>query len=166
MTEGFPATEMPLREATDRDIPALARHHRMMFEEVWQAMGKAVEGVSADAVEEAYARKLRAQINSGACKAWAIEDRGNIAASGAISIVSYVPTLLDPSSDVAYLHSMFTEKDYRGRRCASRIIHQALEYCRSRGIKRIMLFASDAGRPIYEHVGFSPVPNMMRLLLE
>ena len=156
---------MPLREAASGDIPKLARHHREMFEEVWQAIGKAVESAKADMLEEAYSRKLGAQLNNS-CKAWVIEHKGDIFASGAISIVSYVPTPLDPNSDVAYLHSMFTDKGYRGRRCASRIIEQALDYCRARGIKRVMLFASDAGRPLYEHVGFSPVPNMMRLILE
>ncbi len=165
MTEEPPDNVLPIREASAGDIPELARHHREMFEEVWEAMGKSVESSQAGTLEEAYARKLRAQLN-GACKAWVIEAGGRAIASGAISIVSYVPTPLDPHSDVAYLHSMFTEKRYRGRRCASRIIQEALNYCRARGIKRVMLFASEAGRPLYEQIGFSPVPNMMRLILE
>ncbi len=49
-------------------------------------------------------------------------------------------------------------------RLARRIVETAVEACRARGLKRVMLHASDAGRPLYESLGFRQT-NEMRLVL-
>lgn len=157
---------MRLREADEGDIPVLVQHHRKMFEEIWERKGVVVDGsISAD-IGKVYADKLERQLKDGTCRAWIIENEGDIAASGAISIVSFVPTPQDPNCDIAYLHSMYTESKYRSRDCATRIIDQVVRYCGERGIKRIILNASEAGVPVYERAGFRPAPDMMRLFLE
>jgi len=139
--------EMRLREATASDIPLLAKHHRKMFEEIWEGKGERIDEVQFSEMEAEYTQKLRNQLPCAACKAWVIEADQRVIASGAISIVSYVPTPQDFSSDIAFMHSMYTEKDQRSKRCARRIIEQALAYCKSRGIKRLILNASKSGRP-------------------
>jgi len=95
-----------------------------------------------------------------------IKKGNHIVASGAITIVSLVPTPNDFSSKVAYLHSIYTERAFRGKSFANRIVREALEYCRANGIKRVFLNASDAGRPIYERIGFSSSSDMMRIFVE
>jgi GNAT superfamily N-acetyltransferase len=95
-----------------------------------------------------------------------IEEGHRIIASGAVSFVAYVPTPLDPSSTIAYLHSMYTDKEHRGRKCAERIMQQVLDHCRAQGIRRIILNASEAGQPVYEKLGFRTASDMMRLILE
>ena len=157
---------MPIREAADGDIPLLAVHHRKMFEEICEKKGEDIDSSIFAEIEKAYIRKLRRQFQDGSCKAWVIEDEHRVIASGAVSIVSFVPTPQDLSSDVAYLHSMYTEKDQRNNYCANRIMKQALNHCKAQGIKRIILNASEAGRPIYEKVGFRSVPEMMRLIID
>ena len=157
---------MPIREATDGDIPLLAIHHRKMFEEIWEKKGEGIDSSISEEIEKAYIQKLQREFKDGSCKAWVIEDEHRIIASGAISIVSFVPTPQDLSSNVAYLHSMYTEKDQRNNHCANRIMKQALNHCKAKGVKRIILNASEAGRPIYEKVGFRSVPEMMRLLID
>ena len=157
---------MRIREATDNDILFLASHHRKMFEEIWQTRGEDIENSRFTEIEKAYVQKLHRQLHDGSCKAWVIEDELRIIASGAISIVSFVPTPKDSSSTVAYLHSVYTEKDQRNNHCANRIIEQALQYCKAKGIRRIILNASEAGRPLYEKLGFRSAPDIMRLFIE
>lgn len=158
--------EMPLREATERDIPQLGRHHRKMFEEIWEKKGEDIDIAIHKEIEEAYEKKLKQEFRAGGCKAWVIENKNKIIASGAITIVSFVPTPIDLSWRVAYLHSMYTEKGYRNNNCANLIIKMATQYCGANGIKRIILNASEAGRPIYERLGFRSAPEMMRLIIE
>jgi GNAT superfamily N-acetyltransferase len=117
-------------------------------------------------LEKGYIEKMKRELTDGSCKAWVIEDGNKIVASGAVSIVSFVPTPKDLFFKVAYLHSMYTEKAYRNRQCAQRIIKIALQYCKNNGLKRIILNASDAGRPKYEKLGFQTSPDTMRLLLK
>lgn len=164
--ESIGIKNMRIREATDGDIPLLAIHHRKMFEEIWEKKGEDIDGSRFAEIEKAYIQKLQRQFQDGSCRAWVIEDEHRIIASGAVSIVSFVPTPQDLSSNVAYLHSMYTEKDQRNNHCANRIVKQALHYCKEKGIKRIILNASEAGRPIYEKVGFRSAPETMRLFID
>jgi len=150
-----------IRFATAGDIPLLEMHHRIMFEEIRKKSGNPEDPAVLGIVGIEYAKKLVREIPSGDCVAWILQLGDRAVASGAVSIVSYVPVPHDPHSRIAFLHSIFTEQEYRNRRFASRITQAAADYCRSQGIRRLYLFASDAGRPLYEKTGFFPVPNVM-----
>jgi len=158
--------EMYLREASGIDIPVMATHHRKMFEEIWEQKGEHLDTLRAGEIAKAYAQKLETEMESGVCKAWVIEDQRKIVSSCAITLVSFVPNPSDLSSKVAYLHSMYTEKSHRNRKCAQRIIHCVITYCSSNKIKRIMLNASNEGQPIYEKIGFRSAPDTMRLFVK
>jgi GNAT superfamily N-acetyltransferase len=153
-----------LRIATPEDIPYLVNHHRKMFEEIRKKTGNPAGLPVLAALEKEYTGKLAREIPSGACIAWVVQIGDCIVSSGAISIVSYVPVPHDLSSRIAFLHSIYTGPEYRHRHYARRITQAAADYCRDAGINRMYLFASDAGRPVYEKAGFVPVPNMMILL--
>jgi GNAT superfamily N-acetyltransferase len=153
-----------LRRATPEDIPFLVNHHRKMFEEIREKTGNPADLPVLAEMEIEYSGKLVREIPNGACIAWVVLIGEHIVSSGAVSIVSYVPVPADLSSRIAFLHSIYTEKEYRHRHYARRITQAAADYCRNQGIRRLYLFASDAGRPVYEKAGFVPVPNMMLLL--
>jgi GNAT superfamily N-acetyltransferase len=155
-----------LREATESDIPRLGVHHRKMFEEILEEKGESIDPSVGKKMERAYAKKLKQELTDGSCKAWVIESENRIVASGAITIASLVPTPKDLSSSVAYLHRIYTEKQYRNNNFANLIVERAIRFCRDNGIKRVFLNASEAGRPIYEKVGFRAAPEMMRLVIE
>lgn len=157
---------MNLREAFIRDISVLAKHHRSMFEEIWAQKGEPISTVKAKEIEKTYTQKLESEMEEGICKAWVIESKDVIVSSGAITFVSFVPTPYDLSSKIAYLHSIFTEKSHRNKKCAQRIVHTAIKYCSDQGVNRMILSASNAGKPIYEKIGFHSTPDMMRLLIE
>jgi len=158
--------EFTLRQATEQDIRQLSIHHRKMFEEIWEKKGQQIGSSASIEIEQTYYRKLSKELPAGSCRSWLIKKGNHIVASGAITIVSLVPTPNDFSSKVAYLHSIYTERAFRGKSFANRIVREALEYCRANGIKRVFLNASDAGRPIYERIGFSSSSDMMRIFVE
>lgn len=153
--------ESCIRIAGDDDIPHLARHHRMMFEEIREQNGTPVDPSVLAVLEKEYAEKLAREFRSGTCISWVADIGNKIVSSGAVSLVSYVPVPDDPSCRIAFLHSVYTEKEFRYHHHARTITGRAADYCRNLGIRRIYLFASDAGRPLYEKSGFVPVPNMM-----
>ena len=165
MDEDFPFFDMVVREASKSDIPKLALYHRKMFEEIWALKGDCLDPARAVEVESAYALKLANEMETATCRAWVIEDRGEIVASGAISIVSFVPNPVDLSPKVAYLHSMYTEKTHRSRKCAEHLVRKIIEQCKVIGIRRIMLSASDAGKPVYQKMGFDSMADMMKLFV-
>lgn len=150
-----------LRIGTYNDIPWLAIHHRKMFEEIWDKKGSPLDQSSLQILEETYTTRLHDGFMDGSCSAWVICKNERIISSGAVSICTYVPNPHDLSSTIAFLHSIYSEQDQRGHGFAQRITQEAMNYCRTKGIKRLYLFASDEGRPLYEMNGFSPVENMM-----
>jgi GNAT superfamily N-acetyltransferase len=155
-----------IREATPKDILRLVIHHRKMFQEILKNRGEDLALSVSKAIEKSYREKLKKELLIGTCKVWIIEDGDKIIASGAITIIRLVPTPIDLSSNAVWLHSMYTEKKYRGHQCAQRIIKKALQCCKKNGLKRIMLNASPAGRPVYEKLGFQPSPDTMRLIIK
>ena len=157
---------MDLQEATIDDIHILATHHRRMFGEIWEQKGLAMEKTISQELESAYSDKITEQLPAGICKAWVIKSDNTIIASGAITIVSLVPIPPDMNHRIAHLHSMYTEKAYRNKKCAQQIVDSALRYCRQNRINRVTLNASDAGRPIYEKIGFVSSPDTMRIFIK
>lgn len=155
-----------LRQATKQDIPTLAVHHRLMFEAILDERGGDRCSAQLEEVEQSYVKKLQQQLSDGSCKVWAVEKDQKIVASGGVTIISTVPVPNDPSYRIAYVHSIYTEDQYRKQGMASRIVKSALDYCRSIGIRRVILNASEAGRPLYEQLGFEAADNAMRLWIE
>ncbi|RUM35455.1 MAG: hypothetical protein DSY50_04685 [Desulfobulbus sp.] len=173
------------RPATLEDIPLLAGHHRMMFEEM-RALndtiapadscccpGQSITGsahspaqsLSApvpdfDKLEASMRKKLSLQMADGSCIAWIAESDRPVA-SGGVSMISTVPVPEDPTLEIAFLHSVFTEKKMRNQGIASAILDRLLDHCRQKGIKRVQLNASEAGRRVYRKKGFQALDGVM-----
>ncbi len=172
------------RCAVVSDIPLLAGHHRLMFEEM-----RAVESDNTlkdsccsgpdccvsfpslmespdpspdfKQLEAVQRSKLEQQLTDGSCVAWIGECRGEPVASGAISVIKTVPVPEDLSFEVGFLHSVYTIKSMRGRGVASTILDHLLAHCRGNGLKRVQLSASEAGRAIYGNKGFRKMDEAM-----
>ena len=145
-----------LREATSTDIPTLVNHRRWMFEEM-----AALRGASADEGEmaEVYSRYL-AQHLGGLIRAWVVEEGGKIIASGAVLFYDWPPRPKDLTGRGALLHSVYTAPEYRRQGLARRIMQTMIDVCRELGLRTITLHASDAGRPLYESLGFKATSEM------
>ncbi|MCG8619226.1 MAG: GNAT family N-acetyltransferase [Desulfobacterales bacterium] len=156
---------MNVQDAVLDDIPAMALHHRKMFEEIWEKNDSRIERIRGEELATAYRDKLNTQMPEGLCKAWVIKKDNEVIASGAITLVSFVPSPSDLNHTVAYLHSIYTEKRHRKKQCARMILDRAVQYCRENGIARVFLNASDAGKSLYESAGFSSSPDTMRLFV-
>jgi hypothetical protein len=61
---------------------------------------------------------------------------------------------------------MYTEPELCGKNLASCIVRAALVYCKANRVRRFILNASKAGRPIYENIGFSSSPGMMKIFID
>ena len=85
---------------------------------------------------------------------------GRIAGSGCIWLRDEQPRPTTTQQVVPYLLSMYTEKEFRRRGVARSIVKKALRWCRDHRYERVVLHASEAGRPLYEEFGFLPTTEM------
>ncbi len=70
----------------------------------------------------------------------------------------------DASPRRAFIINMYTEPEYRKRGLARLIMEEMIRWCKEQGYAWVALHASDAGRHLYETLGFKPT-NEMRLPL-
>lgn len=151
---------IPLRAATQADIPVLVRHRRLMFEEMAVMAGGAPDPRALDAMDAAYARHAQHHLGAGTLLAWVAEDSGRVVASGAVSIYPLPPRPDNLTERSALLHSVYTEPGYRRRGLARRIVKAAILACRENGLPILSLHASDAGKALYESLGFELTSEM------
>ena len=179
------------RKATTADAPLLAAHHRKMFEEMREtdedntprdtccgpgstcqgfplplADSPARPGPDFDRLEQAMHDKLTQQLADGSCTAWIAFQGRDPVASGALTILSTVPVPEDPNPETGFLHSVFTEKSARRQGIGATILDYLLAHCRGRGIRRVQLNASEAGRGLYGKKGFQALEQVMLCWLD
>jgi len=158
---GVEAEEFTIREATPADVETIVAHRRGMFE----AMGYADAAVL-DAMQSAADGWTRTRLASGEYRGWlAVGRDGRVVAGAGLHLREQCSKPRNLSGRVAYVMNVFTEPGHRRRGLARRLMQLVLDWCRQNGYAEITLHASDAGRTLYNSLGFEPT-NEMRLKLE
>lgn len=97
--------------------------------------------------------------------AFLAEVDGVPAGIGVISIYEVAPAPATSGAE-AYISSMYTAPDFRGRGVARALLDELLAFARAAGVRgRVWLRATDAGRPLYASAGFLPRDYFMQLRL-
>jgi GNAT superfamily N-acetyltransferase len=69
-------------------------------------------------------------------------------------------------SQYGFIGDVYTVPEFRGQKIATHLNEAALTWLRGRGVRMVRLLASQAGRPIYENLGFLPSDEMVLFLSE
>jgi GNAT superfamily N-acetyltransferase len=102
----------------------------------------------------------------GTYRAWVAEDAvGQVMAGGGIVIAAWPGHPTERRGERAWILNIYTEPGARRLGLARRLMATMIEWCHEHGLSMVSLHASDAGRPLYETIGFEPT-NEMRLKLQ
>ena len=149
-----------IRPATLSDIATILHHRRSMYED----MGKRDER-ALSMMAEASEPYFREALSDGTYRGFLAENNeGRVIAGGGIVISPWPAQPSELHARRAMILNMYTEKDYRRRGIAKRLMLTMLEYLRKEGFPKVSLHASDEGRPLYESLGFE-ISNEMTLKL-
>lgn len=88
-------------------------------------------------------------------------DEDQIAATGGLSLYEITPSLHCPNGKVGYISNIYTLPQYRGQGIARALMEQLLAEAKARKCTKIVLNATDMGRPLYEAMGFADTKNDM-----
>ena len=152
--------DMLIREATMADLTTIMRRRRGTFYD----MGFC-DKAALDAMEDTSAPFIKTGHEEGSFRAWLAEVNGVVVAGGALVIVGHPSAPHEPNPRRAWILNMYTEPEHRHRGFAKAIVETIVGWCRTQGFASVSLHASDAGRNLYEVLGFTPT-NEMRLLLK
>jgi GNAT superfamily N-acetyltransferase len=147
-----------IRQATAADVEALATL-RVAF--------LAEEDSLHDENERATFLQLTRQyfaqtIPSGEFISWVAEVEGEIVACSGLIFFQRPPSLRNPSGKEAFILNMYTVPQWRSRGLATQLLHALLHYVQTQtDARRIWLYATEQGRPIYEKAGFKTKQRKM-----
>jgi GNAT superfamily N-acetyltransferase len=155
-----------IRPATADDAQILARHRAAMFRD----MGELPDQLW-DELVEASATSLEQTLLSGEYHGWLAsppEHPAEIVASAGVLLRPMIPrpdagsgTLL--FGPQALILNVYTEPPWRRRGLAALLMRHIMDWAEARGIRVLVLQASDDGRLLYEKLGFRPTHEMQYL---
>lgn len=93
--------------------------------------------------------------------AWIAVDGAEVAGVGGITFYKVPPNKACITGKAAYISNMFTYPAYRGKGIASKVFNLIVEEARIHGHSKVMLNATDMGKPLYEKYGFKEVKGDM-----
>ena len=157
-----------IRLATPEDSDTVAEHRARMFDEMGEVPPEAFEVLRTKSRD-----RLRNLIRRGEYVGWlAIPARDpNIIAGGAgIQLREVLPHPLSRANQWigiaegrhAIIINVFTEPQWRRQGVALLLLHRIIDWARAEQIDCLVLHASEAGRSLYERLGFVGT-NEMRL---
>ncbi|MBN2305392.1 MAG: GNAT family N-acetyltransferase [Anaerolineae bacterium] len=139
-----------IRRAIPDDAPAIARHRRLMFE----TMGHTNPALL-DTMEAAFVPWVRERLASEIYLGWLAITGAGFAASGAgLWVREYPPNPIDMGFRRGYVLNVYTYPAYRRRGLARQLVKCAVVWCQEQNINGVMLHYTEAGRQIYESLGF------------
>ena len=151
--------DMEIRTAEIADAALISAHRRAMFAEI-----SPLDESILSALERRSDAWTERMIHEGKYVGWIASDAGHPVASAGLLILDWPPHPLDPEGELrGYLLNVFVEPAYRKRGLANELVKRCLAEARQRGIRVVTLHSSNAGRPIYERLGFRTTNEMMHV---
>ncbi len=149
-----------IRPAESKDVPTILFHRRAMFEEMGFTDRNAL-----DVMNERFADWVKIRIERREYLGWFVaDDAGQILAGAGLWLEPNVATPRDQSPLRGHVLNVYTQPECRRQGLARRLMSIILDYCQQHQIRTVVLHASDAGRPLYESIGFRQT-NEMRISL-
>lgn len=105
----------------------------------------------------------RKHIADGSHVAYIAAVDGRDVGCGAICLTDELPSPDNPSGRCGYLMNIYVREEYRCRGVGHSIVSRLLEEAKNCGCGKIYLETTDTGRPVYESLGFTDLPDMMKL---
>jgi GNAT superfamily N-acetyltransferase len=149
-----------IRVAKAEDIDTLLAHRRNMFHDMGYTDEAALEAMTA-----AFLPWVRRRMETGEYLAWVAADKADSIVAGlGLWLMDWPPQMIGPGARRGNILNVYTNPSHRRQGIARSLMGIALDWCRSNGIRAVILHASEDGRPLYESLGFQPA-NEMRLLI-
>ncbi len=152
-------SKVSIRKATATDIPEILRQRVHMYEDMHYTDASLLAEMARLA-----ATYLEESIHNGTFHAWLACDQDRPIAGGAVIISPWPAHPYDLECRRATILNVYTDPEYRRRGIARQLMQTMISWCKTEGLARVTLHASDDGRHLYESLGFES-SNEMRLKL-
>ncbi len=155
------AADFTIRRATVEDAAIVARHRVGMFSDMGQVPTEAL----ANELLRASTSALAALLREGSYLGWfAVDPQERVLAGAGVHIKPQLPRITHEgriaTGPVPLAVNVYTEPDARSRGIARALMQTVMTWAKNQGCDRMVLHASDFGRPLYQSLGFIPTNEM------
>jgi ribosomal protein S18 acetylase RimI-like enzyme len=150
-----------IRRATVQDIEEIVKLRLELFKELGEVRSGQEEALILTATREYLEEAL---FNNEFISYLAFANHQVISVSGMV-LFKRPPYLENLQGLEAYILNMYTLPPYRGKGLARKLLENCIEECKKIGVKRIWLYASYDGIPLYEKMGFTFNNSEMELFI-
>ncbi len=148
--------EIRIRQADMSDLDLLVKWRMEVLREVFP-------GADCKGLEERNREYYRRALPAGRHIACFAATDDEMVGCGGLCLYEEMPSPDNPSGKCAYLMNIYCRAPYRGRGIGRAIVGFLTGKAREKGITKIYLETSKAGRRLYESAGFVDMPGMMIL---
>jgi GNAT superfamily N-acetyltransferase len=144
------------------DAAIIARHRVSMFRD----MGEVPTDALAATLLQRSTLALDAMLRDGSYVGWfAIDESSRVLAGAGVHVRPQLPRISDGGVAVVtapapLVVNVYTEPEVRGTGIARTLMNTLMKWATAQGFDRMLLHASDAGRPLYQSLGFVPTNEM------
>lgn len=151
--------EIRIRQAGPEELDTLMRWRMEVLREVFAVPAEQQMDELARANRLYYQTALETggHIACFACRG------AEIVGCGGICLYQEMPSPENPTGQCAYLMNIYTRRPFRKLGVGEKTVRWLVEQASRRGITKIFLETSDAGRALYRKTGFSPMQDYMKL---
>ena len=147
-----------IREARVDDAADAAHVRRMLV-----ADARGVEPAALDAdfcrANDAF---VHAGLRDGSYRAWlAHDDAGTVVGGVALALSQAPPLPEDTRTTEGWVIATWVHPAHRSRGLGRALMHELEAAAAAAGVRRLFLFATDDGRPLYDSLGFAPRPDLL-----
>jgi GNAT superfamily N-acetyltransferase len=154
-------TGYAIRRTTPSDAAIIAHHRVRMFRDMGQVPTQAL---AAELLEASQA-ELAALLREGSYVGWlAVAAHDEVLAGAGVHIKPTLPRIthegLVATGPLPLVVNVYTEPGSRRRGIARALMQAMMGWAKAQGFDRLLLHASDGGRPLYLSLGFAPTNEM------
>jgi GNAT superfamily N-acetyltransferase len=155
-------TTYTIRPATPFDAAFIAEHRVAMFRDMGEVP---TEALAAQLLAKSTAT-LTGWLYDQSYIGWlAVDDGGAVLAGAGVHIKPQLPRISHDGARVVVdpmplVVNVYTQPEWRGQGIARALMNVLMEWAAERGADRLVLHASDAGRPLYLSLGFEATNEM------
>ena len=154
-------TGYTIRRTTPGDAAVVAQHRVSMFRDMGEVPTQALAAELFEASQAALAALLR----EGSYVGWlAVAAHDEVLGGAGVHIKPTLPRIthegLVAAGPLPLAVNVYTEPGSRRRGIARALMQAMMQWAKIQGFDRLLLHASDGGRPLYRSLGFAPTNEM------
>ena len=152
----FEHSDLTIRPARLSEVDIIVGHRRAMLAEIRQPQVALL-----DAIDAAFAPWLTERMASSDYLGWfAVTPAGEVAAGAGLWLMDWLPHLMHVEPRRGNIVNVYVQPAYRRHGLARALTETAVNWCRDHEVNMVILHASEAGRPLYQALGFAPTNEM------